>query len=163
MKFFILIIFAFGITPAHSKNDDSSILKYVTPYLLPNNEFFSPNKKYICYTVRKSNGELNLYIQKGKSDFFLHSTMRSLGVEWSPNSNWLAVIDNYAPSNNQILIYDITMSPPLEVYKTPVNYKEDYYWMVIKWNEKNRKIIINGIADKTGIKTSLKINLQANH
>lgn len=77
----------------------------------------SADGKYSCYTQALSSG-LNLYVQKAKEKVLLHSTGRNLGVDWAPNSKWLAVTDNDAAGENYIIVYDVSRKVPTVIAKT---------------------------------------------
>jgi hypothetical protein len=112
-------------------------------YLPPGKIIGSPNGEYSCYTEALSSGQ-NLYLQKAKEKILLHSTGRNLGVDWAPNSKWLAVTDNDAAGENYIIVYDVSRKTPAVIAKTSLGEA----WAIKKWDVTARKLVVHSIGSK---------------
>jgi len=131
MKKLLLILWYFGVFPLYGFDGE------IAHYLPPGIAIQSPNGAYECWSERGKDGEMALFIrERAKSErSLLYSTMRTLGVAWSPNSRWLAVEDNAAATESVILIFDIGQRKFPLIYQSPVSRDSQDSWEVVKWGK----------------------------
>lgn len=117
--------------------------KEYSDYLRPGDKVFSPNKRFVCWTEVVDDGGVALYLNdvtKKNRPVLLWKSIRSLGVEWSPNSKWLAVGDNYLAAERAILVFDLEQPSIPLIYQTPFSTTEQDMWFVRSWDGGQRKI-----------------------
>lgn len=105
----------------------------------------SPNGKFECFASNQEEGGVNLFIRlvsDAPSAKHLWSTIRSLGIAWSPNSRWLAVMDHYLASESAVLIFDCQQEGYPLVYQTPISKTEQDSWDVVGWDVDKKQVIL---------------------
>ena len=104
----------------------------------------SPDLNFRCWTEAMPEGGEVLWLQReGEAKTRLWSSMRSLGVYWSPDSGWLAVSDNYMAAESAVLIFDCRQVTRPLVYQTPCSKTEQDSWSVAGWNVAKREVILS--------------------
>lgn len=152
----IIIISLTGYTAEISRTEFSV-------YLREGQKAISPDGRYTCWIERitadtsSSFDTVNLLIQcSSETPQKLWTTFRTLGVEWSPDSHWLAVNDHYLASESAILIFDMRQKFFPLIYQTPLSSNTQDSWRLIGWNIKKKQIQIKKIKrfyDDVEIKT----------
>ena len=61
-------------------------------------------------------------------------------MEWSPDSHWLAVSDNYLATESAILIFDMEQKDYPLIYQTPQSKLSQDSWDLIEWNIEKKQI-----------------------
>ena len=111
--------------------------------LVPGEVEKSPNAKLKCWTDALPEGGVKLWLQReGEDKILLWSSMRSVGVNWSPNSRWLAVLDNYMAGESAVLIFDCDQRTNPLVYQTPFSRSEQDSWSVVSWNVAKKEVAL---------------------
>lgn len=111
---------------------DEQIAAYIKPGLV----VLSPDKKYKCWTEKQEDGGIMLKVRPNVDDSKVTNvwtSYRNLGVEWSPNSRWLAVGDNFLAAERAILIFDFSQSDHPLVYQTPISDRDQDSWWLLSW------------------------------
>ncbi len=112
--------------------------------LRPGEVVKSPDRNLRCWTEALPEGGVVLWLQgQGEKKVSIRSSLRSVGVFWSPNSRWLAVSDNYLAAEAAILIYDCSQATSPLVYQTPLSTTEQDIWSVVGWNVAKKEVVLS--------------------
>ena len=132
--------------------------------LVPGEVVKSPNSKLECWTESLPEGGVKLWLQRdGEDKMLLWSSMRSIGVNWSPNSRWLAVLDNYMAGESAVLIFDSDQKTIPLVYQTPFSQSEQDSWSVVSWNVANKEVaLFRNRRFAVGDPLKMKVTLTSN-
>lgn len=112
--------------------------------LRPGEVVKSPDRNFQCWTEALSEGGVVLWLQGvGEKKVLIRSSLRSVGVCWSPDSRWLAVSDNYMAAEAAILIYDCSQATRPLVYQTPLSTTDQDIWAVVRWNVAKKEVVLS--------------------
>lgn len=70
----------------------------------------------------------------------LWESYRTIGIEWSPNSRWLVVGDNYLASERAISIFDFDQSDHPLIFQSPLSKTDQDSWTVVKWDVAKKQV-----------------------
>ena len=114
--------------------------------------YVSPNGKFEAYTTANfpDGGGMKLFlrrVQAHDAGVLLTQNGRWINAKWSPDSQFLAVIDHPDGHIADVYVFGITATetePPAValLYRTPNPSTYDVKWDVVGWNINNREVVL---------------------
>ena len=125
------------------------LLPLVAEALAGEHRFVSPNGEFQAYTIAANDDGtgMKLYLHRanaGDSGILLRENNRWIDAKWSPDSQFLAVVDHLDGHISDVYVFTVTAAnaAPLLVYHTPDLRKYDVKWDVVAWDVTRREIIL---------------------
>jgi hypothetical protein len=126
------------------------LLLLVVETLAGEHRFVSPNGEFEAYTIAaKEDGTgMKLYVRRANArdpGILLRQNNRWIDAKWSPNSNYLAVINHLDGHISDVYVFAVASSnaAPTLLYHTPDLGKYDVKWEVMDWDVARREIILD--------------------
>jgi hypothetical protein len=124
-------------------------LLFVTETLANEHQFVSPNGEFEAYTTaanQDGNGMKLLLRPAGSRDtgVLLRQNNRWIDAKWSPDSDFLAVIDHLDGHISDVYVFGVGGADAAAtlLYHTPDLHRYDVQWEVTGWNVARREVIL---------------------
>ncbi len=129
-------------------------------YLPPDTKVSSPDGSMVTWCVGEGKNEDDfenvIYAQrKGSLPIRLCSNIRTFGVMWCPDSRFLAVGDNFAAGERQILVFDMEQKEFPLIYAAPMSKHSSNGWNVKSWQSDRRLVTLIDVVAKKEIQVKL--------
>lgn len=139
MNFRVFGIACLLVVMANVRADSSDVRFYIKPKTV----LYSPDKKYACWTEKLEEGGVRLMVRANIPSAPTHpvwKSIRTIGLQWSKNSQWLAVKDNHLAAESAVLIFDFGQSNHPLIYQSPLSKTDQDVWTVVKWDTAKRQV-----------------------
>jgi hypothetical protein len=125
-------------------------LLFVTEALANEHQFVSPNREFEAYTTaanRDGNG-MKLFLRPtGSRDIgvLLRQNNRWIDAKWSPDSDFLAVIDHLDGHISDVYVFGVGRADAAAtlLYHTPDLHRYDVQWEVTGWDVSRREVVLD--------------------
>ena len=115
--------------------------------------FVSPNGKFEAYTTPNSpdGGGMKLFLRRAHmrdTDVLLAQNGRWIEAKWSPDSQFVAVIDHPDGHIADVYVFGVTAATATALptatllYHTPNPLTYDVKWDVAEWHAENRELVL---------------------
>jgi hypothetical protein len=135
-------------------------------------EWEAPNKILVCILVENVDGKADLFLQSRRdihAKILLHSGSKDMEVNWSPDSQFVAVTDQIHPHRNALWIYSVAYKPGDQsivikpIYETPSDNEKSITWKLKRWDLTGRAAYIQKEASRAkGWKENYSIRVSLN-
>ena len=123
----------------------------------------SPHGGATCFVGVDEQDRNTLQVRFSNSQTItLWKFVRSVGVSWSPNANFLAVDDYLDRTSTAVLIFriDYTLHACILIYQTPYSNSVFDQFHVAKWVDDGSQIVISNERRKSRHGGNFKVNLR---
>ena len=128
-------------------------LLFVIRALAAEHQFVSPNGELEAYTTAANDDAtgMKLFLRRAKSPdvgVLLRQNNRWVDTKWSPDSQFLAVIDHLDGHISDVYIFGVGAANAAAtlLYHTPDLRRHDVQWEVTGWNVARREVILEKIV-----------------
>jgi hypothetical protein len=125
-------------------------LLLVVEALAGEHHFISPDHKFEAYTTAANEDRtgMKLFLRPANSrdaGALLRQNNRWIDAKWSPNSEFLAVIDHLDGHISDVYVFSVAAADaaPTLLYHTPDLHKYDVRWEVSGWDVARREVILD--------------------
>ncbi|MGB9475344.1 MAG: hypothetical protein WCE87_09775 [Candidatus Udaeobacter sp.] len=125
-------------------------LLFIAEALAVNHQFVSPNGEFEAYTTaaNEDGTGMKLYLRRANSrdtGVLLRQNERWIDAKWSPDSQFLAVIDHPDGHISDVYVFGVAAAnvAPTLLYHTPGLHKYEVKWEVTGWDVARRHIILD--------------------
>ena len=125
-------------------------LLFVAKALADEHHFASPNGEFEAYTtVSNEDGTgMKLFLRPANSTdagVLLRQNDRWIDAKWSPNAQFLAVIDHLDGHISDVYIFAVAAAnaTPTLLFHTPDLHKYDVKWEVTGWDVARREVVLD--------------------
>jgi hypothetical protein len=123
-------------------------LLFVTEALANEHQFVSPNGEFEAYTTaaNQDGTGMKLFLRPAGSPdtgVLLRHNNRWIDAKWSPDSDFLAVIDHLDGHISDVYVFGVVADAAATLlYHTPELHRYDVQWEVTGWNVARREVIL---------------------
>ena len=124
-------------------------LLFVIEALTNEHQFVSPNGEFEAYTTaaNQDGTGMKLFVRPAgarKTGVLLRQNNRWIDAKWSPDSDFLAVIDHLDGYISDVYVFGVGRADAAATlfYHTPELHRYDVQWEVTGWNVARRDVIL---------------------
>jgi hypothetical protein len=128
-------------------------LLFVAEALASEHQFVSPNGEFEAYTTaaNEDGTGMKLYLRRANSrdtGVLLRQNNRWIDAKWSPDSQFLAIIDNLDGHISDVYVFRIGGADATAtlLYHTPDLHRYDVQWEVTGWDVARREVILEKVV-----------------
>jgi hypothetical protein len=121
----------------------------VAEALAAEHRFVSPNGQFEAYTIaaNRDGSEMKLFLHHANSrdaGVLLKQNNRWIDAKWSPDSQFLAVIDHLDGHISDVYVFAVGGADAAAtlLYHTPELHRYNVQWVVTGWNVARREVIL---------------------